>query len=300
MLTIFTIPKPFTGHIGVIQRNAIRSWLNLVPECEIILFGDEPGIQEIAKEFGIIHVPDIRKTRYGTPFLDDVFFQAQQIAHHDVVCYCNADIIFFNDIIDAVKKIPLKEYLMMGERWDVDITTPLNISRENWSEEFRTYAQEHHTLLDFMGMDYFIFPRGMLLNIPPFAVGRRGWDNWLIFHVRSKKIPVIDATPVVHVVHQNHTYSHIPDKKGTRWDGPESLDNIKLIQNRQIHLWELADSDWVLTPEGPKKKQFSLRTIGQILVLSTPQKFQIVLEPFFRFGHIMKFGYLNLCKYFNR
>ena len=298
MLTIFTIPKPFTGHIGVIQRNAIRSWLNLVPECEIILFGDEPGIQEIAKEFGIIHVPDIRKTRYGTPFLDDVFFQAQQIAHHDVVCYCNAVIIFFNDIIDAVKKIPLKEYLMMGERWDVDITTPLNISRENWSEEFRTYAQEHHTLLDFMGMDYFIFPRGMLLNIPPFAVGRRGWDNWLIFHVRSKKIPVIDATPVVHVVHQNHTYSHIPDKKGTRWDGPESLDNIKLIQNRQIHLWELADSDWVLTPEGPKKKQFSLRTIGQILVLSTPQKFQIVLEPFFRFGHIMKFGYLNLCKYF--
>ena len=27
MLTIFTIPKPFIGHIGVIQRNAIMSWL---------------------------------------------------------------------------------------------------------------------------------------------------------------------------------------------------------------------------------------------------------------------------------
>ena len=62
MLTIFTIPKPFIGHIGVIQRNAIKSWLNLVPECEIILFGDEPGIQEIAQEFEIMHVPEIRKT----------------------------------------------------------------------------------------------------------------------------------------------------------------------------------------------------------------------------------------------
>jgi hypothetical protein len=298
MLTIFTIPKPFTGHIGVIQRNAIKTWLHLVPECEIILFGDEPGIQEIAQEFGIIHIPEIRKTRYGTPFLDDVFFQAQKIAHYEVVCYCNADIIFFNDILDAMKKIPQKEYLMIGERWDVDVTTPLNTSRENWSEEFFIYAQEHHTLLDFMGMDYFIFPKGMLLNIPPFAVGRRGWDNWLIFHVRSKKIPVIDATQVVHVVHQNHTYSHIPDKKGTRWDGPESSDNLRLIQNRQIYLWELADSDWILTSNGPKKKQFSLRTIGQMLILSTPQKFQIVLEPFFRFGHIIKFGYLKLCKHF--
>jgi len=300
MLTIFTIPKPFIGHIGVIQRNAIISWLHLVPECEIILFGDELGIQEIAQEFGIMHVSEIRKTQYGTPYLDDVFNQAQQIAHHDVVCYCNADIIFFNDILDAVKKIPQKEYLMVGERWDVDVTDPLDISRENWSEEFFTYAQEHHTLLDFMGMDYFIFPKGMLLNMLPFAVGRRGWDNWLIFHVRKREIPVIDATPVVHVIHQNHTYSHIPDKKGTRWDGPESSANLKLIQNRQIYQWELADSDWFLTPNGPKKKQFSLRTIGQILILSTPQRFQRVLEPFFRIGHIMKFGYLKLFGYFNR
>jgi hypothetical protein len=300
MLTIFTIPKPFIGHIGVIQRNAIRSWLHLIPKCEIILFGDEPGIQEIAQEFGITHVPEIRKTQYGTPFLDDVFFQAQQIAHHDVVCYCNADIIFFNDILDAIKKIPQKEYLMVGERWDVDVTDPLDTSCENWSEEFYTYAQEHHTLLDFMGMDYFIFPRGMLLNILPFAVGRRGWDNWLIYHIRSRLIPVIDATPVVHVVHQNHSYSHIPEKKGTRWDGPESSANLKLIQNRQIYQWELADSDWVLTLEGPKKKRFSLRTIGQILILSTPQRFQRILEPFFRIGHIMKFGYLKLSGYFKR
>jgi hypothetical protein len=300
MLTIFTIPKPFVGHIGVIQRNAIVSWLALTPACEIILFGDEPGIQEIAQEFGIAHVPEIRKTHYGTPFLDDVFIQAQELAHHDVVCYCNADIIFFNDILGAVKKIPLKEYLMVGERWDVDITTPIDTSHENWSKEFHLYAQEHHTLLDFMGMDYFIFPKGMLLNMLPFAVGRRGWDNWLIYHIRSRLIPVIDASPVVHVVHQNHSYSHIPDKKGTRWDGPESSANLNLIQNRQIYLWELADSDWTLTPEGPKKKQFSFRTIGQILVLSTPQKFQILLEPFFRIGHIMKFGYLKLLGYLRR
>ncbi len=31
MITIFAIPKPFKGHIDVIQRNAIQSWTKLSP-----------------------------------------------------------------------------------------------------------------------------------------------------------------------------------------------------------------------------------------------------------------------------
>lgn len=294
MLTIFTIPKPFVGHIGIIQRNAIVSWLNLTPKCEIILFGDEPGIQEIAQEFDIIHAPGIRKNEYGTPFLDDVFNQAQKLAQNNNLCYCNADIIFFNDLTEAIKKIPFKEYLTVGERWDVDITTSIDTSRENWAEEFFTFAREHHSVLNFPGMDYFMFPKGMLPDFPPFVVGRRGWDNWLIYHVRKRQIPVIDATPSVHVVHQNHSYAHVPKKEGTRWEGPESWNNVSLVGNRQIYLWELADCDWILTPEGLKKKSFSLRTAEQDLILSTPEKFHIVLEPFYRLGHMAKFGYLKL------
>jgi hypothetical protein len=287
MITIFTIPKPFTGHIGVIQKNAIMSWLNLVPACEIILFGDEPGIREVTQE-------------YGTPFLNDVFNQAQLIAHHDIVCYSNADIIFFNNILEAVKKIPVKDYLMIGERWDVDVTTLIEFSCENWAQNFFAFARSHHTVLNFPGMDYFIFPKGMLQDMLPFVVGRRGWDNWLIFHVRKRDIPVIDATSVVQVIHQNHSYAHIPKKEGSRWDGPESWSNLRLVQNRQIYLWELTDSNWILTPEGPKKKPFSLRTIEQDLILLTPQNLHVFLEPFYRFGHMIKFGYLKLSEHLRR
>ena len=35
------------------------------------------------------------------------------------------------------------------------------------------------------GSDYFIDPRRMIQEMPPFAVGRPAWDNWLIQHVRS-------------------------------------------------------------------------------------------------------------------
>ena len=51
MLTLFSTPKPFRGHIAVIQTNAIRSWLELEPACEVILFGDEEGTAEVAAAF---------------------------------------------------------------------------------------------------------------------------------------------------------------------------------------------------------------------------------------------------------
>jgi hypothetical protein len=47
-MTIFAIPKPFIGQIGVIQKNAIASWTKLSPRPEIILFGDEIGTGAIA------------------------------------------------------------------------------------------------------------------------------------------------------------------------------------------------------------------------------------------------------------
>ena len=36
MLTLFTTPKPFYGHIDVIQRNALKSWTLAAPQAEVI------------------------------------------------------------------------------------------------------------------------------------------------------------------------------------------------------------------------------------------------------------------------
>jgi hypothetical protein len=66
MLTIFSIPKPFRGHIAVIQRNAIRSWKTVNPECQIILFGDEEGVAEIAAELRVQHEPYVQRNEFGT------------------------------------------------------------------------------------------------------------------------------------------------------------------------------------------------------------------------------------------
>ena len=67
MLSIFAIPKPFQGEFNIIQRNAIKSWTLLLPKCEIILFGDEEGTKEIAKEFGTLYLPEVKKNEFSTP-----------------------------------------------------------------------------------------------------------------------------------------------------------------------------------------------------------------------------------------
>jgi hypothetical protein len=37
LLSLFSVPKAFADHAGVIQRNAIQSWARLGPNVEIIL-----------------------------------------------------------------------------------------------------------------------------------------------------------------------------------------------------------------------------------------------------------------------
>ena len=65
LITLFSAPKPFTNpHIATIQRNAIRSW-TLLPDVEVILFGEETGLAEAAKELGVKHIPSVACNESG-------------------------------------------------------------------------------------------------------------------------------------------------------------------------------------------------------------------------------------------
>ena len=97
LLSLFSVPKAFADHAGVIQRNAIQSWARLGPDVEIILCGDETGVGEAAAELGVRHVPDVRRSEHGTPLLDSVFRAASGAARSPLLGYVNTDIILFPD-----------------------------------------------------------------------------------------------------------------------------------------------------------------------------------------------------------
>src|SRR5215467_7607839 len=105
MLTLFTTAKPFTGHSSIIQRNALKSWTLLHPDVEVILFGDEEGAADAARELGIRHEPHAERNEFGSIRLDYMLGKCQVIMRHDVLCYVNCDIILMDDFRYAVERV---------------------------------------------------------------------------------------------------------------------------------------------------------------------------------------------------
>jgi hypothetical protein len=267
MLTIFSIPKPFNGHIGVIQKNALTSWLRL-SGCEVILFGDDEGVEETAAKLGTKYVCEVRKNEYGTPLLDFVFEHAEELAENDTLCYVNADIILPSDFLSVLKQIRFKKFLIAGQRWDVNIDQPWDFESADREEKLRSHIAREGSLHPPLGSDYFVFPKGTLGKLPPFAVGRPGWDNWVISRTKALRIPVIDATQVMTVVHQNHNYCHVPKGTGKDYLGPEADRNLALIGSKNF-VFTLEDVDWVLTPQGLHRPKWTRKRLKRF-ILSLP------------------------------
>src|SRR5579872_6359659 len=252
MLTIFTAPKPFTGHIGLIQRNAIRSWKRIHPECQVILCGDEPGCRAAADELCVEHLPDVELNEFGTPLLSSVFRRAEERSVHRILCYVNADLILFSDLLGAVRSVSdcHQRFLMVGSAWDLDVSEEIDPDHEGWDLELRDFCVRNGSVRSAFAIDYFVFPRAALPAMPAFAVGRPGWDNWMIYEARRQRIPVVDVTQRALVIHQLHGYQHVPRARGGKWHGPEGDRNYALAGVPSRLSFTLDDATHRLTSVG--------------------------------------------------
>jgi hypothetical protein len=253
LLTIFSAPKPFTNpHINTIQRNAIQSWLHLGAEVEVLLIGEETGLAEAASEYGVRVLSDVERNEAGTPLVSSIFRLARQNSSSLYLAYVNADILLTHDIVWATQEIGeiLKTksrlnaldalpFLLIGQRWDLEVLQILDFS-DGWEERLRADLKTDGQLHLPAGSDYFVFPRSIYTNIPNFAIGRAGWDNWMIFEARRQSWPVIDGTPSVLVVHQDHDYSHLPGGK-PHYDLEESHENMSLAGGF-AHMYMVLDA----------------------------------------------------------
>lgn len=210
-LSLFAAPKPFKGQANIIQRNAVQSWLRLTPRPDIMLFGDEEGIAGICEEFGLRHIPDLPYDDRGVPRLDELFLLAQAEARADILCYVNADIILFNDLLRvtacAGRKFP--DFLLVGERVDYDLSEEIDFSDPLWAEKLLARALDTGRMHAPTGMDYFVFTPGLWKDIPPLALGRCTWDPWLLDNALRAGHPVVDCSAAVTIIHQNHDYAHL-------------------------------------------------------------------------------------------
>lgn len=243
MLTLFSTPKPFFGHNGVIQRNALQSWKRLDPDVEVILFGDEQGAAESCTELGLGHEPYVPRHESGMKYLNYMFERAQNIARHDYLCYSNCDIILMDDFAEAFRKTIAwqKKFLLVSQRWDTDVRDPIDFSVPSWQEALKRHIKATGRLQAPLFIDYFAFPRGLYDHVPSLVVGRSYWDWWLVWKALSEGASVVDCTPFVTAVHQNHGYQYHPQgKQGTDEDALARR-NIELAgKGRQLRMLEHA------------------------------------------------------------
>jgi hypothetical protein len=245
-LTIFSAPKPFTNpHINLIQRNAIQSWQHLGNDVGVLLVGDEEGIADFASEVNLQHVPNVTRNELGTPLVSSIFELAHQNSTSPLLAYVNADMLLIPEFISFARQVfrLAAEFLIVGQRWDLEVRQAMDFN-PGWEADLMQEVKTRGRLHPPGGSDYFIFPRNCFTDVPRFAIGRAGWDNWMFYHARIKGWPVIDLSSSLTVVHQDHDYSHLPDGQA-HYQMPESYENIRLAGGRRT-IFTLLDADYTL------------------------------------------------------
>ena len=252
-ITIFTLPKPFGGNVDQIQQNAIASWQRLAPEVDVLMIGNDANIEAAAAEMGVAWAGNVAVNEHGTPQIDSAFAIAKARTTSGILVYCNCDVILMKDFSRAVARVAAaysdKPFLAIGRRTDLDVEQAIDFECIHAVEGLLQRLAEKGQRASIACKEFFAFPRSMFDSLPPFAVGRGNWDNWMVAEAKRQSIPVIDVTAAAHVIHQNHDYAHLGQSRRRCYvSGEEARTNQQLAGGRNLVRGSTATHE--LQPQG--------------------------------------------------
>lgn len=240
MITFFTHTRPFVGEFDELQRTAISSWRTAVPGCEVVLIGEDNGQSALKRIERSDKSGHATTNEYGTALVNSIFETGESLARNELLCEISSDIILGGDILGAleiIKRIPRP--FVVGQRWDID----------------RGAAADTAVLHPPSAVDYFIYRRGTLGEIPPFAVGRTAYDNWLVWAaVHLWNCTVIDATHDITAIHVNHGYPEYGDKQ-KMLQSAERDENIRLMHESKASIYGVKHTPFVLVNREVKERE---------------------------------------------
>lgn len=227
--------------------------MRLHADVEVILFGDDAGAAEVARELGLRHEPRVERNQFGSKRIDFMFARAQEIARHEVLCFCNCDIILLADFCAALERVRggHERFLMVGRRQDTEIREALDFGDAKWGGRLRELAHERGVRQPGWSVDYFAFRRGLYREMPALVIGRVWWDHWLVWKAREEGAAVVDASEVVTAIHQNHDYAYHPAGAKGVWTDEQAKENYRLAGGRW-HLLTIDDATHILSAHGER------------------------------------------------
>ena len=160
----------------------------------------------------------------------------------------------------------------------LDVNESIDFKGSNDIKKFWSYAKNKSIKHAPTGIDYFIFRKNTFKNIPPLAIGRFGWDNWLLWKARRMRVPLIDLSNGIFAIHQNHSYNF----KGFESKNDVLNSNDGLLNQREIGeiTLNLLDSNYYFSRSSIKKnnsKEFKNRNLGKLSIIFPELSFLFVI-----------------------
>ncbi len=231
--------------IGQRQFNAWGSWKG-IPDCSVSVFGNAPGVGDHAKRFGFRSIPIVKRDEFGRPLLNWIFERMHDESTESVLGFVNSDIVLLPGLAASIAAVRAQfdAYLIVARRWNVECLPAIDF-RSGWDEKLRNLVALEGELFTPYGIDLFVFSRGLLREVPPFALGSDYWDNYLVMRTRRRGYPVIDVTQQLMLVHQNHSLGKYRSEDERR-RGPEGLRAFALAGDSNAMLGRTTDATHVV------------------------------------------------------
>lgn len=236
-MIILSCPKRFDGSSGEIQSRSLENWqwAGGVP----VMAGPRQDIESIPVHFDLeSHVVESAEDDSLLPLFSDLV-QVVSSDAHPVICYANADLLFppiFGEFTSRDGGIYFRstllpeKFLMTGSRWDLEEGQEVDWAADGSGSRGALVCEDiiregRATLHDPDAMDFFIFPPSIFRELGPAIVGRGGYDNALVAFCLRRRIPVIDVSREIPVLHQFHGHEHKEGGKKEVYLGAEAMKN---------------------------------------------------------------------------
>ena len=225
LLNLFTSFNPSVNK-RPIYMNTLQNWASLAPIVQPIVYVDnntDVVIVEQARTLGWLILP-IPLYNSNLPILSAMFLDSYKRTKARYHGYANGDILFTDNLPNNlcqlhrdVKGMNWSQLILVGRRINVPfVAQSMNVKYSALDH----LAQTNGTLFVEYSADLFItltygFPWN---NTPPIVVGRMKVDNWIIVQAISSRIPIVDVTKTIMII-------HLTDKKGVRESNGNDMAN---------------------------------------------------------------------------
>ncbi|EXB82534.1 UDP-galactose:fucoside alpha-3-galactosyltransferase [Morus notabilis] len=210
-ITILSAPSPFTASVADSQSLAVRSWLALSSQIQVVLFSKHPSVFSFAEAFGsrVLVEPNIDFTFLGTPFFHSMMARSYSFKS-DISVLVHPETVLFPDFISTLNYAHELDHDWLLVALSQNLSHfPLHLDEDgkHWRREDGKLIRSREEVIHGQssrrnpceGKKLMAWSSGHLplhsAVLPPFLYGRGVHDNWIINEALSSAFRfVFDAS----------------------------------------------------------------------------------------------------------